>query len=170
MARGERRRARPGGRLVGQPFRSLLKVRHYEADGYGHVNHANHVHYLETGRIEALESVGLPLREMRRQGFLIVAADLTVRYHSPASPGEMLEIATHIEEIRGARTVWVQEVREAVTRRLVVTARVTGAFTSEDGRPVRTPEAFRPALAALLQPAGEPGGAAPAPGRSAEHR
>jgi acyl-CoA thioester hydrolase len=46
---------------VGEPVRFRLKVRHYEVDGYGHVNHASYVHYLETARVEALEAVGLSL-------------------------------------------------------------------------------------------------------------
>jgi YbgC/YbaW family acyl-CoA thioester hydrolase len=140
---------------VGRPFRFLLKARHYEVDDYGHVNHAHYIHYLETARVEALESVGLPLRDMRRQGFLIVAAELTVKYHSPAGPGDMLEIVTHIEEIRGARTVWSQEVRDAPTGRLVATAQVTGAFMTDAGRAVRVPGPFRDRLA-LLQPDGRP--------------
>jgi len=47
-----------------------LEVRHYEADAYGHVNYANHIHYLEVGRLEALEALAIPLQEMRRQGYL----------------------------------------------------------------------------------------------------
>jgi hypothetical protein len=35
----------------------------------------------------------------------------------------------------------------------VATAEVTGAFMTEDGRPVRTPEAFAARLSALLLPA-----------------
>ena len=88
-----------------QPMRLCLKVRHYEVDEYGHVNHASYVHYLETARIEALNAVGLSIKEMRRQGILAVAADLSVKYHSPASPGETLEIVTHVREIRGAIAV-----------------------------------------------------------------
>src|SRR2546422_11728558 len=95
-------------RLVGEPARLSLKVRHYEVDEYGHVNHANYVHYLEAARIEALEALGLSLAEMREQGYLIVAADLSVRYHSPARPAETLDVVTYISEIRGARSVWMQ--------------------------------------------------------------
>jgi acyl-CoA thioester hydrolase len=113
------------------------------------VNHANYVHYLETARVEALEAVGLPLREMRRQGYIIVAADLSVKYHSPAHSGETLDIATHLREMRGARSVWVQEIREASSQRLVVTAEVTGALTTEGGRPARAPETIREKLSAL---------------------
>jgi acyl-CoA thioester hydrolase len=129
-----------------------LKVRHYEVDDYGHVNHAHYVHYLETARIEALEALGLGLREMRRQGVMIVAAELTVKYHSPAGPGDTLDIVTHIREMRGARTLWVQEVREATSGRLVATAEVTGAFMTEEGRPVRAPALFQERLAAVHVP------------------
>ncbi len=141
---------------VGQPMHWHVKVRHYEADGYGHVNHASYVHYLETARIEALEAVGLSLQDMRRQGILGVAAELSVKYHSPAGAGEALEIVTHVREMRGARTVWIQEIREATSRRLVVTAEVTGAFLTDTGRPVRAPAAFRERLATLHVPSTAP--------------
>lgn len=137
---------------MGQPFRLALKARHYEADDYGHLNHASYVHYLETARIEALEAIGLSLREMRRQGFLLLATELSVKYHSPANPGDTLEISTHVQEIRGARTVWSQEVRHARSGRLVVSAEVTGAFVQEGGRAVRVPAAFRQRLSALELP------------------
>lgn len=137
---------------MGEPVQFRLKVRHYEVDEYGHVNHANYVHYLETARIEALEAVGLPLTAMRRDGFVIVAVDLSVKYHSPARSGETLQIVTHVREMRGARSVWVQEIREVSTQRLVVTAEVTGAFMTESGRPVRTPDPMREKLSVLCVP------------------
>jgi len=137
---------------LGQPARFRLKVRHYEVDEYGHVNHANYVHYLEAARIEALEALGLSLAEMREQGYLIVAADLSVRYHSPARPAETLDVVTYISEIRGARSVWMQEIREVTSQRLVATAEVTGAFMTVSGRPVRAPATFRERLSALHVP------------------
>jgi acyl-CoA thioester hydrolase len=137
---------------VGEAAKLTLKVRHYEVDLYGHVNHANYVHYLEAARVEALEAVGLPLEAMRRQGYLIVAVALSVTYHAPARSGDTLEILTHIREIRGARSVWVQEICEATSRRLAVTAEVTGAFMTEGGRPVRAPAAFVEKLSALHVP------------------
>ncbi len=134
----------------GKPATCTLKVRHYEVDEYGHANHASYVHYLETARIEALESVGLGLRTMRERGYLIVAVELGVKYLAPARAGDVLEITTWIREIRGARSYWVQEVRDAASRRVVATAEVTGALVSEDGRPQRTPPEIRERLAAFL--------------------
>ncbi|HEY3066839.1 MAG TPA: thioesterase family protein [Methylomirabilota bacterium] len=137
---------------MGEPARFRLKVRHYEVDDYGHVNHAHYVHYLETARVEALDALGLGLREMRRHGLMIVAAELTVKYHSPAGPSDVLEIVTHIRELRGARTLWVQEVRDAISGRLVASAEVTGAFMTDTGRPARAPALFHERLASLHIP------------------
>ena len=144
---------------MGEPARYQLKVRHYEVDQYGHVNHAQYVHYLEVARIEALDALGLSLGEMRTQGYLILAADLAVKYLAPARSGDTLEITTYVREIRGARSMWIQEIREVESQKVLVTAEVTGAFATEDGRPARAPASFREKLAALCVPdgAGTPG-------------
>lgn len=134
---------------MGEPATLHLKVRYYEVDEYGHVNHANYVHYLEAGRVEALEGVGLSLSEMRRQGYLIVAAELSVKYHAPGRNGDVLEVRTWIRDLRGVRTVWAQEIRESTSQRRLVTAEVMGAFLTADGRPARAPKAFLAKLATL---------------------
>jgi len=137
---------------MGEPARLQLKVRHYEVDQYGHVNHAQYVHYLEVARIEALDALGLSLAEIRRQGYLILAADLFVKYLAPARSGDTLDIVTYVREVRGARSIWIQEIRETTSQRLLVTAEVTGAFATEDGRPARVPASFREKLSALCVP------------------
>src|SRR5262249_40974474 len=119
---------------------------------YGHVNHANYVHYLECARVEALEAAGRALPGMGRRAYLIVAAEINVKYLAPAYPGETLEILTWIHEIRGARSLWTQEIREEKSQRLTVTAEVTGAFMTDGGRPIRVPAAFAEKLSALLVP------------------
>jgi YbgC/YbaW family acyl-CoA thioester hydrolase len=137
---------------VGQPATTLLRARHYEVDEYGHVNHASYLHYLEVARIEALEGIGLPLAQMRRQDHLIVVTQIFVRYHAPARAGDMLEITTSVREMSAARSTWDQEIREVTSGRLVVTAEVTGAFVNEAGRPLRIPEAYRTRLGLLERP------------------
>ena len=146
---------------MGQPARLRLTVRFYEADSYGHVSHANYVHYLEAGRVEALDALGLSLAEMRRQGYLLVAAAIDVKFHAPARPGDVVEVVTQIRELRGARSIWGQEIRDAATEQLLVTAEVTGAFMTEGGRPVRIPAIFADKLAPLCaEPAAGRGPAA----------
>src|SRR5206468_2893188 len=71
---------------------------------------------------------------------------------APARSGDTLEIVTCVREIRGARSIWIQEIRESASQRLLVTAEVTGAFATEDGRPARTPASFRERLSAICVP------------------
>lgn len=137
---------------MGEPARFRLKVRHYEVDAYGHVNHANYIHYLEVARLEALEALGISLQQMRRQGYSIVATDLSVKFYASAFPGEVLETLTRIRELGGVRSVWMQEMREVNSERLVVRAEVTGVFVTENGRPVRIPPTFYEKLTALYVP------------------
>ena len=137
---------------MGTPARLTLKVRHHEIDAYGHVNHAHYVHYFETGRVEALEALGLALPDMRRQGYLIVASEITVKYHVPALAGETLEITTQVRELRGARSIWVQEIREVTSGGLRASAEVVGAFVSESGRPIRVPATFVDKLSPIMVP------------------
>jgi len=144
---------------MGTPAITRLKVRFYEADSYGHVNHANYVRYLETGRVDALEALGIPLDLMRRQGYLLVAAAMSVTFLAPARPGDVVEVITRIAELRGARSIWAQEIREATSRRVLVKAEVTGAFMTEAGRPVRVPATVREKLAAIHVPDGDPASA-----------
>lgn len=81
--------------------------------------------------MEALAEMGWSLVELRRQGYLIVAVRLAVDYHAPARAGDTLEIATRIRDVRGARSVWAQEIREATSQRVLVTAEVAGALASQ---------------------------------------
>lgn len=127
---------------MGEPHRLRLKVRLYETDIYGHVNHAHYVHYFETGRIEALASIGLSIEAMKRQGYLIFAVEINVKYHAPAYLGDELEVVTAVQETRGARSIWAQEVRSASNGQLIASGLVTGALMSDGGRPARLPPAF----------------------------
>ena len=137
---------------LSQPHRLRLKVRLYETDIYGHVNHAHYIHYFESGRIEALASIGMSIEEMKRQGYLIFAAEISVKYHAPAYLGDELEVVTAVREMRGARSIWAQEVRNAATGQLIASGLVTGALMSDTGRPARLPPAFVEKLALLHQP------------------
>jgi acyl-CoA thioesterase FadM len=75
-----------------------------------------------------------------------------VKYLAPARSGDTLEIVTYVRELRGARSIWIQEIREAASQKVLVTAEVTGAFATEDGRPARTPASFREKLLPLCVP------------------
>ncbi len=85
-------------------------VRHYEADAIGHVNNAAYLHYLEQAAIEHSAAVGYPLWRYQEMGTLFIVRRHEVDYLRPASPGDVLEVITWAEEIRGPRAVRAYEV------------------------------------------------------------
>lgn len=129
-----------------------LKVRHYECDPLGHVNHAVYVNYFEVARLEAMAAAGLPFAEILKQGYSVVASDLVVQYNAPAFAEELLEVQSCIAHFRGARMIWQQELVRPHTGEVLAVAEVTGAFTTADGRPVRIPPPMRQLLDAVYLP------------------
>ncbi|ACF12656.1 thioesterase superfamily protein [Chloroherpeton thalassium ATCC 35110] len=57
-----------------------FKVRSYELDSFGHVNHAVYVQYLEFARSEMFRSIGFSMQDAFRKGIYPVVANLTVNY------------------------------------------------------------------------------------------
>lgn len=86
---------------------------------------------------------------MRRQGYLIIATDPSVKFHAPALPGDTLETIRRIQALGGLRSVRVQEMRGLESQRLMVTAEVTRVFVIEAGRAVRISHAFHEKLTAV---------------------
>jgi acyl-CoA thioester hydrolase len=85
-------------------------VRHYEADAIGHVNNAAYLYYLEQAAIEHSAAAGYPLGRYREMGTLFIVRRHEVEYFRPASPGDVLEVVTWAEEIRGPSAVRAYEV------------------------------------------------------------
>jgi acyl-CoA thioester hydrolase len=129
-----------------------LKVRHYECDPLGHVNHAVYVNYFEIGRLEAMALAGLPFSDVIKQGYTVVASDIFVQYKVPALSEEVLDIQSYIARFRGARMTWQQELYRHRDGTLLALAEVNGAFTLANGRPVRIPEHMRRLLEAVYVP------------------
>jgi acyl-CoA thioester hydrolase len=80
-------------------------VRHYEADAVGHVNNAAYLHYLEQAAIEHSAAVGYPLGRYQVMGTLFIVRRHEIEYLRPATPGDVLQVVTWAEEIRGPRAV-----------------------------------------------------------------
>ena len=67
-------------------------------------------HYLEQAAIEHSAAVGYPLGRYREMGTLFIVRRHEVDYLRPASPGDVLEVVTWAEEMRGPRAVRTYEV------------------------------------------------------------
>ncbi|MCC5607242.1 acyl-CoA thioesterase [Nostoc sp. CHAB 5834] len=104
------------------PFKTLLRVRHYEMDALGHVNNAVYQNYLEQAAIEHSEYLGLTLDVYRQVGGVFVMRRVEIDYLRPAIAGDTLEVTTWLKEMRGTRALRCYEIRKQNQDNLLVTA------------------------------------------------
>ena len=124
-----------------QPFTTLLRVRHYEMDALGHVNNAIYQHYLEQAAIEHSESLGFTPVQYQELGGTFVMRRVAIDYLRPAVAGDVLEITTWLQEMRGVRTLRRYEIRRQGEPDLIVTGEALWVWVDENTmRPKAIPE------------------------------
>jgi len=130
------------------PHSHKVKVRFYELDPYGHLNHSAYVQLFETGRIEMLEQAGLALHEIEKNNFRFVVSQIETAFLKPVEAGSFLTIKTEIMEIRRASSLWWQQIMDETD--VVATQRVRVAITNLEGKPIRAPQQIIEALTPFL--------------------
>lgn len=123
-----------------------VKVRFYELDPYGHLNHSAYIQFFETGRVELLEQVGMDLESFAARGYRFVVNRINTSFDRPVHAGDTVTVETEVVELRRASSTW----RQRLVRGGEVVARqeLRAAITDNNGKPVRAPQD----LAAALSP------------------
>ena len=124
--------------------RTTLRVRFYELDPYGHVNHAVYVQYFEAARAQWLNELGYSLHELQQAGIQLVVTEINTRYLGSAGPDDELVVETRAEDLRRVSMRFHQRVlRED---RVLVEQTISAACINDSGRPTRIPAALADAL------------------------
>jgi acyl-CoA thioester hydrolase len=125
--------------LDGSPHRCTVRVRFGELDPYNHVNHAVYVAYLEAGRTEAMEDLGIAIHELSGLGWNIVVTDLVVKFKASAVAGDTLTIETWIAKMGAITAQWRQRILR--NDQVLIEGEVRVGSVDAHGRPKRmTPE------------------------------
>lgn len=128
-------------------FTRRFRVRHYELDFLGHLNHANYVRYMQEAAIEASTEAGFSPQWYRDNGTGWVIRQLQIRYHAQVHYGDEMEIKTWVSDMKR-----VTSHREYALTRVhdgapVARARVNWVYLDlNSGAPARLPEYFREAF------------------------
>jgi acyl-CoA thioester hydrolase len=134
------------GRIEQGTHRLDLRIYWEDTDAGGIVYHAGYVRFMERGRTDFLRLAGIRQSELATgsDGILFAVRHMELDFLKPARLDDLLQVTTAVEEIAGARLV----MRQAVHRggETLVTARVTVAAISPEGRPRRIPMRIRAAL------------------------
>ena len=114
------------------PYRTAFKVRDYECDLQGIVNHANYIHYCEHARHEALEALGGSFQKMHDKGEDIVVAKLQIEYLVSLKSGDEFYVDTAFSR-KGIRVICSQKISRKADGAKCVMAEVH-AVVVKDGK------------------------------------
>ncbi len=114
-----------------------IRVRSYECDGYGHVNNAVYLNYLEYARGEFLKAIGFDYPRAIASGYGLYVARIELDYKTPAFPGDELSILSKPVKKGAVSGILDQRVLRGET--IIAEAKVTWAFVNGSGQPTRIP-------------------------------
>jgi acyl-CoA thioester hydrolase len=132
----------------------VFRVRHYECDAYGHVNHANYLRYMQEAAMGASAAAGYDIPryiEMGRQWFI---RETDISYRRPLTYGDSIIVKTWVADFRRVRSRRAYELRLVTTGEIVAEAHTDWVYLdTETQRPVTIP----PEMIAAFWPEGMSG-------------
>lgn len=124
-----------------------LRVRFYELDPYGHVNHATYLQYFEAARVAWLSEMGHGLDSLKDREVQLVVTAVATRFVASAVLDDELIIDTAMVEMKRVRAQWAQHAWRG--DELIACQRINFATVNLAGRPIRIPEQLAQAMASF---------------------
>lgn len=121
-----------------------VRVYYEDTDMAGIVYYANYLKYIERGRSELVEELGLDQRAMRAAGIVFAVTRVEADYLAPARLDDRLMVVTEHHAKSPTRWVFDQQVFRGET--LLFKAQVTAVCMTTEGRPTRLPAELRAKL------------------------
>jgi len=138
------------GHVVDGEHRYPLRIFYEDTDAGGIVYYARYLQFAERARTELLRLAGIEQAKLRDSaGVMFAVRRCEVDYRRPARLDDLVEVRSHLTELRGARLSAAQSIWRAGEElvRLVVEIALVGS----DGRPARIPAPIRTALEPFVQ-------------------
>ncbi|MEM7423813.1 MAG: tol-pal system-associated acyl-CoA thioesterase [Pseudomonadota bacterium] len=124
-----------------------IRVYYEDTDFGGVVYYANYLKFLERGRTEALREHGVDQVQLKTAGCVFVVRRALIDYLKPARFDDELLVQTQTMLVKGASAILQQDITRGSDR--LVSAEITVALMSLDGRPQRFPPEVRAILVQL---------------------
>jgi acyl-CoA thioester hydrolase len=136
-------------------FERVFRIRHYECDMYGHVNHAHYLRYMQEAAFDASAAVGYDLAAYAALGQHWLIRESDVEYLAALRYGDSARVKTWLADFRRVRSrrmyeLWRVPPGGAPEEMAARAASDWVYLDSHSGRPVSAP----PAMIAAFAPAG----------------
>lgn len=110
------------------------KVYYADTDAYGVVWHGAYLRWLERGRVELCNALGLDLIAMKNADVLLPVTNMNVRYKASAKLNDDIIIETWLKDFNGLSVIFKQTIRSKETNRLFIEATFDVVAVNEAGR------------------------------------
>jgi len=121
-----------------------FRVRYAETDQMGIVYHANYLVWMEIGRVEYCRAAGLNYRDLERdEGVLLIVAEVSCRYISPAHYDEEIVVRTSVMDAHPRMLRFGYEMLEKSSGRRLATGETKHVFCDRQHKPVKLPAKHR---------------------------
>ena len=114
-----------------------IRVRNYHLDGYGHVNNARYLEFLEEARWAFFEEHGL-LSEI--DGLMLVVVRIDIRYRRAAVEGDILHFEGCLKELTSRHIILTQNIVLPSGKNAVEAESTLMVVSAESGRSISIPE------------------------------
>lgn len=145
-----------------------FRVRFYECDAYGHVNHANYLRYMQETAFDASAAAGYDFSRYNEIDRFWLIRETDITYMRPLTYGDSVVVKTWVLDFQRVRSRRAYELRDLDTGEMVAQAYTEWVFLDrQSSRPVTIPaemiEAFFPDGPPAEVPPRKPFPKAPAP-------
>ena len=114
-----------------------VRVRNYHLGGYGHVNNARYLEFLEEARWTFFEEHGL-LSEI--DGLMLVVVRTDIRYRRAAVDGDILRFEGRLKELTSRHIILTQNIVLPSGKNAVEAESTLMVVSAESGRSISIPE------------------------------
>lgn len=121
-----------------------VRIYYEDTDMGGIVYYANYLKFIERGRSELVEVLGMDQNTMRDAGIVFVVTRVVADYLAPARLDDRLVVHTSHRAQSTVRWIFDQEVRRGAD--VLFRAEVTAVCMTLEGRPTRLPQELRALL------------------------
>lgn len=121
-----------------------VRVRYSETDKMGIVHHSQYLNWLECARIELLDQIEMPYKQLEASGCFMPVLSLQIQYRRPAKFDDRITTRVSLSAVPSARIKIDYEILSV--EELLATATSCHAFTCTKGHAIRPPKELLAAI------------------------
>src|SRR5262245_13580616 len=108
----------------------------------GVVYYANYLVWMEVGRTDFCKTLGFNYKDMERQGALLVVAEATCRYRTPAAYDDPILVETRLDRISRRVVAFGYSIRHEETGTILAEGSTVHVTIGKDRKPRAIPQPY----------------------------